>query len=107
MWGIEDGVEYNARKTSAEYDGITLRVLKAETEVETPAVFERYFDDPFEEHVSGWTKKTKTIWWFTFEGGGTNGFAWISGVWIFGVEAGDAEARNQAAAEWVQELRGY
>jgi hypothetical protein len=51
---------------------------------------------------------TKTIAsdWFTFEGGGTSVFFWKSGGWVFGVEAGGSETRNQAATELVQEFRG-
>ena len=105
MSGFADGIEYYANRTSAKYNGITLIVLKTETEIEATKVFERYFDDPFESHTYGWRSKHKTPWWFTFEGGGTSGFAWISSVWIFGVEAENAEARNQAAEEWTQQLR--
>jgi len=102
-----DGVDYYVNTTSAEYNGITLRVWKTETEAEATVAFEKYYDDPFEDYFSGSRHKTKSIGWFTFEGGGTSGFAWISGVWIFGVEAENTEARNEAAAEWAQELRGY
>lgn len=78
---------------------------KAESEVEATVAFEAYYEDPFEDYFSGSRQKTRTPSWFTFEGGGTSGFVWKSGVWIFGVEAGNAEMRNHAAAEWVQELR--
>lgn len=106
MWGIRDGVEYTVTEKRARYNGITLRVRKAETEIEATEAFEEYFDDPFEDHFSGFSHKRRMPSCFTFEGGGTSGFVWKSGVWVFGVEAGNDETRNQAAAEWVQQLKG-
>jgi hypothetical protein len=96
--------EYHVNKTSAEYDGVTLRVWRAETEIEAMRAFDGHYDYLFE--VSGFASGAKTPWWFTFEDSGTSGLVWHSGVWVFGVEAGNGETRNQAAAEWVRTLKG-
>jgi hypothetical protein len=99
--GTTDGFEFTVTQTSAEYDGIMLHILKAGTELDASRALDIFYD--------GYTSTgTKTIAsdWFTFEGGGTSVFFWKSGRWVFGVEAGDRETRNQAATELVQEFRG-
>jgi len=99
--GTTDGFEFTVTQTSAEYDGIMLHILKAGTELDAS----RALDILYDGYTSTGTK-TKTSDWFTFEGGGTSVFFWKSGRWVFGVEAGDSETRNQAATELVQEFRG-
>lgn len=105
MGGAAGGFGYMVRTTEYDYNGITLRVWKAQNESEATNAFEGYYDDPFDFLYYGSKQKTKTPAWFTFEGDQVSGFAWKSGVWIFAVEAENAEIRNQATAEWVQELR--
>lgn len=103
-WKSGSGYGY-VQTTEAEYGGVTLHVWKAATEQEATSALEDYYDDPFDFFYSGSTQKTGTQSWFTFDGSGISGFAWTSGVWIFGVEAENAQTRNQAATEWMQELR--
>jgi hypothetical protein len=99
--GSTDGFEFTVTQTSAEYDGIMLHVLKAGTELDASRALDILYDG-----YTGTGTKTKTSDWFTFEGGGTSVFFWKSGRWVFGVEAGDSETRNQASTELVQEFRG-
>jgi hypothetical protein len=99
--GSTDGFEFTVTQTSAEYDGIMLHVLKAGTELDASRALDILYDG-----YTGTGSKTKTSGWFTFEGGGTSVFFWKSGRWVFGVEAGDSETRNQASTELVQEFRG-
>ena len=99
--GTTDGVEFTVTQTSAEYDGIMLHIVKAGTELDASRALDIFYDG-----YTGTGTKTKTSDWFTFEGGGTGVFFWKSGRWVFGVEAGNSETRNQAATGLVQELRG-
>ncbi len=98
--GTVDSVDFTVTQTSVEYDGITVHIVKAETESDASRALDVLCDG-----YSGGTK-IQTSDWFTFEGGGTSVFFWKSGNWVFGVEAGDSTTRNQAATELVQELRG-
>jgi hypothetical protein len=100
-------VEYNVIKTTAHYNGIILEISKADTEDEANLFFEMTYDgEDFFDDSSGFRRKTKTSWWFTYESQRISRFYWKSGVWIFGVEAGDDETRNQAVQEFIQERRG-
>jgi len=99
--GTTDGVEFTVTQTSAEYDGIVVHVVKAGTELDASRALDIFYDG-----YTGTGTKTKTSDWFTFEGGGTSVFFWKSGRWVFGVEAGNSEKRNQAATELVESLRG-
>ncbi|HUW48374.1 MAG TPA: hypothetical protein VMW36_06495, partial [Patescibacteria group bacterium] len=99
--GTTDGREFTVIQTSAEYDGIVLHIVKAGTELDASRGLDIFYDG-----YTGTGTKTKTSDWFTFEGGGASLFFWKSGRWVFGVEAGNSETRNQAATELVQEFRG-
>lgn len=93
-------------KTAMEYNGITLRVWKAENLDGAKDAFEDYYSDAaFSEYVEYIMEEKPIPSWFTFEDEGISGFVWVSDIWVFGVEADDAETRNQAASEWIQELR--
>ena len=102
------GSEYGEVKTTEmEYNGITLHVWQAETLDKAKNAFEEYYSDAaFLEYFELYIKEKNTIpSWFTFEDDENSGFVWVSDIWVFGVEAGDVETRNQAASEWIQELR--
>ena len=99
--GTTDGVEFTVTQTSAEYDGVVVHIVKAGTELDASRALDIFYDG-----YTGTGTKTKTSDWFTFEGGGTSVFFWKSGRWVFGVEAGNSETRNQAATELVESLRG-
>jgi len=99
--GTTDGVEFTVTQTSAEYDGIVVHIVKAGTELDASRALDIFYDG-----YTGTGTKTKTSDWFTFEGGGTSVFFWKSGRWVFGVESGKSETRNQAATELVESLRG-
>ena len=98
--GTTDGVEFTVTQTSAEYDGITVHIVKVGTELDASRALDVFYDG-----YTGTGTKTKTLDWFIFEGGGTSVFFWKSGRWVFGVEAGNSETRNQAATELVGTLR--
>lgn len=96
-----NGAEFTVVQTTAEYNGIIVHIVKAGTELDASRTLEIFYDG-----YTGTGSKTKTADWFTFEGSGTSVFFWKSGRWIFGIETGNNETRNQAATELVQELRG-
>jgi hypothetical protein len=106
--GWMSGSGYGEVRTAAmEYNGVTVRVWKAETIDGAKEAFEEYYSDAaFSEYFDKYVMEENPMpSWFTFEDDGINGFVWVSDIWVFGVEAGDAQTRNQAASEWIQKLR--
>lgn len=87
--------------TIAQYDGVTVSVYKAPTEIDASDILNALYDE-YELARA----RTKTPDWFTAEVDGYRVFFWKSGIWVFGVEAENSETRNQAATELIQHLRG-
>ena len=107
-WGWGTHGEYNVTKTSALYDGILIEIIKADSEPEANTYIERMYDrEDFFEDASGVRTRFKGPSWFTYEADDISGIYWKSRIWVFRVEAVNGEIRNQAAEEFVQELRGY
>lgn len=91
-------VEY----TQASYDGITIIIIKADDKSDASDTLDVIYED---EYGSGSGTRTKTTNWFKCQIDGRSAFFWRSSVWVFGVEAGDGDTRNQAAEDFVQYLR--
>jgi len=87
--------------TLALYDGITINIIKADDKSDASDALEDIYEDEYE---SGSGTRTKTTNWFKCDIDGKCVFFWRSGVWVFGVEAGDGTTRQQAAEDFVQHL---
>jgi len=86
----------------ALYDGITIIIIKADDKSDASDTLDVIYED---EYGSGSGSYTKTTNWFKCHVDGRCAFFWRSSIWVFGVEAGDGETRNQAAEDFVQYLR--
>lgn len=89
--------------TLALYDGITVNIIKADDKYDASDALDVIYETEYEETGSG--TRTKTTNWFKCDIDGRRIFFWKSGVWVFGVEAGDSDTRKQAAEDLVQHLR--
>jgi hypothetical protein len=88
-------------RTLALYDGITINIIKADDESDASDTLDVIYEDVY---GSGSGTRTQTTNWFKVDIDGTSAFFWRSGVWVFGVEAGDGDTRKQAAEALVQHL---
>ena len=87
--------------TQAEYDGITVHVIKADSETDASETLDTIFEDWHGEASS----TVQTPDWFTATEEGWSAFFWRSGVWVFGIDAGNDSTRNDAANDLVQFLK--
>jgi len=94
---------FELEHTRAEYNGIFLHVLKAQSTSDASDALRLILED--ENWYGGASSYTKTNDWFTASKGGSSIFFWRSGIWIFGVDAENDTARNSAANDFVQHLR--
>ena len=98
-----DARDFEVTHTTAEYDGVTVHIIKAQFSSDTADVLDVLIND------DGWygsaSASTKTNDWFTASKGGRSAFFWISGVWVFGIDAESDTVRNNAASDLAQHLR--
>ena len=90
--------------TLALYDGITINIIKADDQSDALDALDVIYED---EYGSGSGTRTQTTNWFKADIDGRSAFFWRSGVWVFGVEAGDSDTRKQAAEHLVAHLEFF
>jgi len=93
---------FEVEHTSAEYNGVTVHIIKTKSESDASDTLDVLLDDWYGSASS----HTKTNDWFTASKGGRSAFFWRSGVWVFGVDAENDSTRNAAANDLVQHLKG-
>lgn len=93
---------FEVEHTSAEYNGVTVHIIKTKSESDASDTLDVLLDDWYGSASS----HTKTNDWFTASKGGRSAFFWRSGVWVFGVDAGNDSTRNDVANGLVQHLKG-
>lgn len=100
---ILDIRSFYVEHTMAAYNSITVNIIKADDESDASDTLDVIYED---EYGSGSGTRTMTTNWFKCDIDGRCAFFWRSGVWVFGVEAGNSGTRNQAAEDLVQHLKG-
>lgn len=97
-----DTTSFLVDHTLALYDGITVNIIKADDKSDASDALDVIYED---NYGSGSGTRTKTTNWFKCDVDGKCAFFWRSGIWVFGVEAGDNDTRKQVAEDFVQHLR--
>jgi len=99
-----DGTNFEVEHTSAEYNGVTVHIIKTKSESDASGTLDVLLDD--DRWYGGASSHTKTNDWFTASKGGRSAFFWRSGIWVFGVDAENDSTRNDVANDLVQHLKG-
>lgn len=99
-----DSRNFEVEHTSAEYNGVTVHIIKTKSESDASDTLDVLLDDG--DWYGSASSHTKTNDWFTASKGGRSAFFWRSGIWVFGVDAENDSTRNDVANDLVQHLKG-
>lgn len=99
-----DSTSFEVEHTSAEYNGVTVHIIKTQSESYASDTLDVLLDD--DDWYGGASSHTQTNDWFTASKEGRSAFFWRSGIWIFGVDAENDSTRNDVANDLVQHLKG-
>ena len=99
-----DTRSFDVEHTSAGYNGVTVHIIKAQSESDASDTLDVLLDD--DDWYGGASSHTQTNDWFTASKGGRSAFFWRSGRWVFGVDAENDNTRNGVANDLVQHLKG-
>jgi len=99
-----DSRSFEVEHTSAEYNGVTVHIIKIKSESDASDTLDVLLDD--DDWYGGASSHTQTNDWFTASKEGRSAFFWRSGIWIFGVDAENDSTRNDVANDLVQHLKG-
>jgi len=100
-----DGGSFEVTHTTAEYDGVTVHIIKAQFTSDASDVLVVLLDD--DAWYGGASASMKTNDWFTASKGGRSAFFWRSNIWVFGVDAENDTVRNNVASDFVQHLKTF
>jgi hypothetical protein len=95
---------FNVMHTSAEYDGVTVHIIKAHSASDASDTLGVLLND--DAWYGSASSSVKTNDWFTVSKGGRTAFFWRTDLWVFGVDAENDTIRNAVANSLVQHLKG-
>jgi len=98
-----DTTTFEVEYARIEYDGIVIRIFKAQSTSEASDTLRLILED--EDWFGGASSYVQTNDWFTAIKEGRSVFFWRSNTWIFGVDAENDDTRNNATNDLVQHLR--
>jgi hypothetical protein len=98
-----DTLSFHVTRTSAQYNGVRVYIIKAPSASDASETLGVLFDD--DAWYGGASSSVKTNDWFTASKGGRTAFFWKSDIWVFGIDAENDTIRNNAAKDLVQYLK--